>query len=112
MNTRVNTQAADHHFSVAVLKNQKQLLADALRNRCSQKFCTIQGKTPVLESLFNKFAGLELSCEYCNRFRNSFFHKTPTVVASEKFINFLEKYQWQRRNRLIFLINMTDKTLY
>ena len=61
--------------------------------RCSQKFCNIHRKTPVLEFLFNKIAGLQLSCEYCNVFNNSFFHKTPSVAASEKFINFPGKHQ-------------------
>ena len=32
---RVNTEAAAHRCSVAVLKNQKQPLADVLQNRCS-----------------------------------------------------------------------------
>ena len=32
---RVNTEAAAHWCSVAVLKNQKQTLADVLHNRCS-----------------------------------------------------------------------------
>ena len=31
---------------------QKQLFPDVLQNRCSQKFCKIQRKTPVSESLF------------------------------------------------------------
>ena len=61
--------------------------------RCSQKFCNIHRKTPVLEFLFNKIAGLQLSCEYCNVFNNSFFHKTPSVATSEKFINFPGKHQ-------------------
>ena len=61
--------------------------------RCSQKFCNIHRKTPVLEFLFNKIAGLQLSCEYCKVFKNSFFHKTPSVAASEKLINFPGKHQ-------------------
>ena len=40
-------------------------------------------KTPVLESVFNKVAGLQLSCKYWEIFKNSFFHKTPPVSASE-----------------------------
>ena len=40
----------------------------------------------MLESLFNKVAGLQLSCEYCKNFNKSFFLKTPLVAASEKFI--------------------------
>ena len=35
MNKRVNIEAAAHRCSVAVLKNQKQPLADILRNRGS-----------------------------------------------------------------------------
>ena len=65
-------------------------------------------KTPVLESLFNKVAGLHLSCEYCEIFKNSFFHKTSLVAASEKFINFPGKQQWRRHNRFIFLVNTTE----
>ena len=37
---------------------QKQPFADVLRNRCPSKFCKIHRTTPVLESLFNKVAGL------------------------------------------------------
>ena len=55
---RVNTEVAAHHFFVDVLKNQKQPWADVL----------------VLESLFNKVAGLQLSFEYCESFsRTTFF---------------------------------------
>ena len=47
---------------------------------------------PALGSVFNKVAGLQLSCEYCEtnivKIENSFFHKTPPVAASEEFINF------------------------
>ena len=57
---------------------------------------------------FYKAAGLQLSCKYCKIFENSFFHKTPLVSASEKFINFPEKYQWQRCNKFVFLISMTE----
>ena len=35
----------------------------------------LKRKTPVLESLYNKVAGLQLSCEYCKIFKNSFFIK-------------------------------------
>ena len=41
----------------------------------------------MLESLFDKVASLQLSCEYCEIFKNSFFHKTPPLAASEKFLN-------------------------
>ena len=35
---------------------QKQPFVDVLQNKCSEKFCIIPGKTPVLESLVNKVA--------------------------------------------------------
>ena len=83
INRKVNTEAAAHRCSVAVKKNQKQRLADLL--------CNIQSKTPVLESLFNKVAALQLSCEYCKICKNSFFHKTPLVAASGKIDKFFRK---------------------
>ena len=42
----------------------------------------------MLESLFNKVVGLQPFSEYCEIFLKSFFHKTPLVAGSEKFINF------------------------
>ena len=38
----------------------------------------------MLESLFNKVTGVQLFCEYCEIFKNSFFHKKPPAAASEK----------------------------
>ena len=39
---------------------------------------------PVLESLFNKVAGLKvISCEHCECYKNSFFYRTPPVAASK-----------------------------
>ena len=69
----------------------------------------MQRKTPVLESVFNKVTGQQLSCEYCEMFKNTFFLKTPLVAASEKLINFPGKHLWRRRNRFIFLINTTEQ---
>ena len=37
---------------------QKQPFANVLQNNCFQKFRKFHWKTPVLESLFSKFAGL------------------------------------------------------
>ena len=63
--------------------NEKQPLIDVLQNRCSKNFRNIHRKTPVLESHFNKLAGLQLHqkesltqvlyCEYCEIFKKSFF---------------------------------------
>ena len=48
--------------------------ADVLQNRCFSEFHNIHRKTLMLESLFNKVAGLKaFSCEYCEIFKNSFF---------------------------------------
>ena len=62
----------------------------------------------MLENVFDKVAGLQLSCEFCEIFKSSFFHKTPQAAASEKFVNFPRKHRWWKRNRLIFLINTTE----
>ena len=40
-------------------KTFKQPLTDVLQNKCSNKFCNIYRKTPVLHSVFNKVAGLK-----------------------------------------------------
>ena len=71
---------------------EKQPFTDVFRNR--SKFCNIHSKTtPVLESLFNKVAGLKasnfikkrylhvFSCEYCKIFKNTFINRTPPVDA-------------------------------
>ena len=111
-NKRVNAEAAAHCCSVAVLNNLNILIEAAVcrysSNRSFQKFCNMQRKKSVLESLFNKVAGLQLSCKYCEIFKNSFFHKTSLVAASEKFRNVPGKHQWQRRNKFIFLINTIE----
>ena len=75
-------------------------------NRRSQKSSNIQRKTPVLESVSNKVEGLQFSCEYCEIFKNSFFHKTPPLAASEKYRNFKGQHQRRRCNRFISLIIM------
>ena len=54
---RVNTEVAAHHFFVDVLKNQKQPWTDVL----------------VLESLFNKVAGLQLSLNIAKVFQEQLF---------------------------------------
>ena len=46
---------------------QKQPFLDVLQNRCSSKFCKIQRKAPMLESLFNKVAHM-LSYDLCVKF--------------------------------------------
>ena len=58
-----------------------------LKNFVTENFCNIHSKTPVLESLFNKVAGLKVcnfikKSEYCEIFKNNFFYRTPSVAAS------------------------------
>ena len=64
----------------------------------------------MLKSVFNNVADLQLSCESCKIFKNSFFHKRPPVAASEKIINIPGKHQWKRLLKFIFLIyyNVVD----
>ena len=52
-------------------------------------------KTSLLEFLFNIATGLQFPVNLAKFFKNSFFHKTPSVAASEKFINFPGKHQWE-----------------
>ena len=47
----------------------------------------------MLESVLNKVACLKRSFEYCEIFKNSFSHKTPSVAAFKKVINFPGKHQ-------------------
>ena len=70
---------------------EKQPFADVLQNKTLQNFAIFKGKTPVLESLFNKVLALKVktddpiqifSCEYCEIMKNSFFY-TALVAASE-----------------------------
>ena len=39
-------------------------------------------KTTVLDSVFNKVAGLQVSYEYCEIFKHSFVHKAPPVAEA------------------------------
>ena len=67
---------------------RKQSFADVLQNSCFWKFRKFRRKKPVLESLFNKAAGLKetptqvFSCEICEIFKNTFFYGTTPVAAS------------------------------
>ena len=56
----------------------------------SQKFWKFHRKTPVLESLFNKVAGLTAllkSCEIFTFFKNAYFEEHQLMAASEDGIN-------------------------
>ena len=53
-------------FSFSFIFMQKQSPGGALLKRCSYKFHKTNSKTPVLESLFNKFAGLK-ACSFIKK---------------------------------------------
>ena len=46
----------------------------------------------MLESVFNKVAGLNFFFEYCKILKSRFLHKTPPVAAFKKFINLIGKH--------------------
>ena len=82
MLTDCNFQKYLLKFKIAPLDKFSE--AAVCRNLSKQVFfCNIYQKTSVLESLFNKVAGLQLqNCKIC---LNSFFYRTPLVAASEKY---------------------------
>ena len=73
---------------------KEQLFANVLQNMCSLKFRSIHRKSPVLESLFNKVAGLQeegkkdltqmFSWLCCKIFYDTFLYRTPLVAAPHK----------------------------
>ena len=101
LNKRVNTEATAHLCSADVFS----------KIRCSTKYVFLKisqySEENICAGVFNKIAELQLSCKYCEFFKNSFFHKTPQVDASEKFINSTGKFQRRRHNIFIFLIHTT-----
>ena len=65
---------------------QKQPFANVLQNRCSKKFRNIHRKTLVLESPFDKVAGLQVfSCESCEIFNGSFFIEHLRWLLLQRF---------------------------
>ena len=65
-------------------EKKKQSVTDALQKRFSKKFCKFPKKTPVLESLFKKVAGLK-ACQGLNLIKKTFQHRCFPV----KFVKFL-----------------------
>ena len=87
---------------------QKQLFADVLQSRCSKTLRNIRRKTPALESLFNSWSssGL-LSCEYCNIFKDRFFHKTcPVAIQASDLIHVLKLITCYTRKTLQKILDM------
>ena len=81
-------------FYVRTKYIQKQPFTDVLQNGVHRNFTIVTGKTPGLESFFNKVADLGLQfylkktptqvffCENCEFFKNCFFFTAPPVTAS------------------------------
>ena len=85
---------------ICISTTEKQPFSDVLEKRFSEKFRKIHEKTPVLESLFNKVSGLKACkfikketmaqmffCEIYEIFKNTFFHRIPSVATSENTEN-------------------------
>ena len=92
-------------------KEQKQPFADVLQNRCSYKFRNIHTKATVLESLFNKVAGIRLQ----KRLEHRCF---PVNIAKFLRTAFVIEHLWclllKRTPSLsyLFIISIIDKLLY
>ena len=71
-------QVKIHFGKISLMPEQKQPFADALRCKCSLENTVTHRKTPVLESLFNKVAGLQT----CNFVKTRAQHKYfPVNIA-------------------------------
>ena len=80
---------------------QKQSLADVLQDRCFKKLIKFHRKTPVSESLFNKYSGLEA----CNFIKNRLQH----WCFPSKFRKFLEHLFFTEYLRwLLFELDKSD----
>ena len=75
---------------------QKQSPEGVLQKRCSQKFCKIQRKTPVTQSLFliklqaeacnfieKETLAQVFYCEFCEIYKNTISYRTSPVAASD-----------------------------
>ena len=72
---------------------EKQPFADVFQNRCSEKFCNIQRKTPVLSLFLIKLQAF--SFENCEFFKNSLFYRIFLVAA---FVKVVLKYYRSTEN--------------
>ena len=80
LTTAGKTSMMSHIFLIVNTIFDSRILSDFVhlifvkskKKSCSKEFCSIHMKTTMLESLFNKIAGLK-ACEYCKAFKNTFF---------------------------------------
>ena len=80
MDTYKHTHTHTHTHIHTHTHTQKQHLEVFLKMKCSERFRKIQRKTPVLEPLFNKVAGIKM----CN-----FIKETLSKVFPVNFVKFL-----------------------
>ena len=71
---------------------QKHSFADVLLNRCSWKLCKFYRKKPVLESLFNKVAGIQVCNFIKKRLRHRCFPLKLANIFKKHF--FTEHLRW------------------
>ena len=68
------------------------VLPDVLQIKFSWKFCNIHLKTPVLESLFNKIAGLKVCNLIIKRLQDSYLPEN--IAKSLRTAIFIEQLGW------------------
>ena len=91
-----------------LLINYLNLKKSQYRSSCSPLFCSCKNfamfrvKHLCWSLLLIKLQVCNFPVNIAKCFKNSFFHKTPPVAASEKFINFSGKRQWRRLLDLSF----------
>ena len=83
---------------------QKHSFADVLLNRCSWKLCKFYRKKPVLESLFNKVAGIQV----CNFIKKRLRHRCFPV----KLAKFLKKHFFTEHLRWLLLMMLLYNQYY
>ena len=82
------------------------------------KFHKLHRKRPVLESLFNKVAGLQaytletptqvFSCETCNYFKNTYFKEHLQTTASDRIYIFTQVVDMPLKNALVNFLFLSD----
>ena len=76
--------------------------------RCSYKFRKFQRKTSVTEPLKRETLAEVFSCEFREISKNTFFHRTPQVVAS----GFIREYSYVRYIPDLDSLQLSQKTQF
>ena len=87
---------------LTVRRRMAEAITDFLQNKFSQKFCNIQRKIPVLESLFNNVAGLESCKSIKRRLQHSYFPVNITKFLRTAFS--IEHLRWLLLKLRVFLV--------